>query len=240
MLQETPNLTRGYSKGEYNKCIDNEQWIRISEGCPNKCPYCRESFENGTEPIYYPIPEITKNKVKIIDMNLLYKPRALEILNKLGSKKVNDKVVYYELSCGIDYRYLTQELSDALHKNRFKNIRLAWDWYFGVQLKIRDAFKMLIKSGYRANDITIFMICNWKIPYEENLTKLDLCKVWNVKVADCYFDNQLSPNIKPIHWTIEQIKDFRRRVRKHNQLVNFRIDPEFKGFKSINSQTKLI
>ena len=55
---------------------------------------------------------------------------------------------------------------------------------------------------------------------------MDLCKVWNVKIADCWFDNQLSPNIKPIYWTQEQIKEFRKKVRKHNQLVNFGIDPE--------------
>lgn len=58
---------------------------------------------------------------------------------------------------------------------------------------------------------------------------MDLCKVWNVQMADCYFDNQLSPNIKPIHWTEEQIREFRHKVRKHNQLVNFGIDPEFGG-----------
>ena len=60
------------------------------------------------------------------------------------------------------------------------------------------------------------------------MKKLELCKVWNVKVADCYFDNQLSPNIKPIHWQLPSILHFRRDVRKHNQLVNFGIDPEWK------------
>ncbi len=88
---------------------------------------------------------------------------------------------------------------------------------------------MLLKAGYKPNDITIFMICNWKISYEHNLRKLDLCKVWNVKVADCWFDNQLSPNIIPIHWTDVQIKDFRHKVRKHNQLVRFKIDPELRN-----------
>jgi len=57
---------------------------------------------------------------------------------------------------------------------------------------------------------------------------LDLCKVWNVKVCDCYFDGQVSPHIVPIFWTEQQIRDFRKRVRKHNQLVNFGIDPEIR------------
>lgn len=217
-----------YVRGAYNKFNDTEQWIRISEGCPNNCEYCRETKECGKEPIYLPIPEIVRNKVKIMDMNLIYKPKALEIINELGSKKVNNKVVYYELICGIDWRYLTQEIAEALKKNRFKNIRLAWDYGFVLQMKIKDAVDKLKKAGYKAKELSIFVICNWEIPYEECLRKLDLLKIWNVKINDCWFDNQLSPNIKPIHWESEQIKDFRKKCRKHNQMVLFGIDPEFR------------
>ena len=162
-------------------------------------------------------------------MNLLCKPSALNIIKMLGDKKVNGKVVYYELICGIDYRFLTKEIADALKKNRFKKIRMAWDWFYKDQFKIKDAINMLLKAGYKNNEIMIFMICNWKITEKECLKKLDLCKIWNVQVADCYFDNQKSPNIIPIHWRSEEIKDFRARCRKHNQLVNFKIDPEIKS-----------
>jgi hypothetical protein len=217
--------TKPYTKGEYNKFDENEQWIRLSEGCPNHCPYCRESFENPELKIYE-IPELVKNKVKILDMNLLCHPEALEMIKELGRRKVNGKVIYYELLCGIDYRFLTQELASALKQARFQNIRLAWDHSFNLQKQINDKCKLLLNAGYSSKDIMIFVICNWKVSYEENLRKMDLCKVWNFQMADCYFDNQLSPNIKPIYWTEEQIKSFRSKVRKHNQLVNFRIDPE--------------
>jgi hypothetical protein len=227
-LQITPNLEKEYAKGSYNKFDNKEQWIRITEGCPNACPFCRETIENGREPFYLPIPEIVRNDVKIMDMNLIAKPKALEIILDLGLRKVNNKVVYYELVCGIDYRFMNQELANTLKQSRFKKIRLAWDFSFGLQKDIKKVVQMFLNAGYRPNEITIFMICNWLTSYEDNLRKLDLCKVWNVKVADCYFDNQLSPNIKPLHWTVEQIKDFRKRVRKHNQLVNFKIDPEYK------------
>ena len=213
-----------YNYGPYNKFNDIEQWIRITEGCPNNCPYCYEPQEYKV----FKIPEIVRNDVKIMDMNLLCKKQALDIINELGSKRVNGKVVYYELVCGIDYRFLTPELAQALHDNRFKKIRIAWDWYYKDQLKIRKALKILLKAGYKPRDLMVFMICNWSILYKENCKKLDLCKVWNVKVCDCYYDNQLAPNVVPVYWTSEQIKDFRSKVRKHNQLVNFKIDPEVK------------
>jgi len=217
--------SKPYAKGEYNKFDDQEQWIRLSEGCPNGCPYCREGIENPEIKVFE-IPEIVRNKVKILDMNLLCHQEALEIIQELGRRKVNGKVVYYELLCGVDYRFLTQELAVALKQSRFSNIRIAWDFSFSLQKKIKEAIKLLLNAGYSPKDVMIFIICNWKTTYEENLKKMDLCKVWNVQMADCYFDNQLSPNIKPIHWTEEQIKEFRHKVRKHNMLVNFGIDPE--------------
>lgn len=213
-----------YSLGSYNKYDHKVQWIRLTEGCPHNCPYCYEPQEIKV----FDIPEIIRNDVKIMDMNLLCKPEAINIINELGTKRVNGKVVYYNLVCGVDYRFLTQDIADALKKSRFKKVRLAWDWFYTDQVKIRDAVKVLLKSGYQPRDIMVFMVCNWRIPHLENCKKLDLCKVWNVLVCDCYFDNQTFPNVVPVYWSDQELKDFRRRCRKHNQLINFGIDPEIK------------
>jgi len=217
-----------YSKGSYNKIKGDEQAIRISEGCPNGCGFCRETVECGTKPVYFKIPELQRNKVRVFDMNLIYKPKALKIIKDLGSRRVNGKVICFELVCGVDFRYMTQEIADALHENRFKNVRIAWDHEFSDQMKIKDCINMLVKAGYKAKSLSVFMVCNWEIDYDTNIKKLDLCKVWNVKVNDCWFDNQLSPNIKPIYWADWSIREFRRKCRKHNQLVLFGVDPEWK------------
>ncbi len=211
-----------YSYGQYNKYNDVEQWIRITEGCPHNCPFCYEPTESKV----FGFPRILRNDVKIIDMNLLCKSESLEIIKELGRKRVNKRVVYYELICGIDYRFLTEGHAVALKKARFNKIRIAWDWFYKDQMKINDAIKKLIKAGYKSRDLTIFMICNWKVSHDENLKKLDLCKIWRVKVSDNYFDNQVSPNIVPEYWNAEEIKSFRKKVRKHNQLVNFGVDPK--------------
>ena len=229
-------IIRSYSTGPYNKMNDTEQWIRISQGCPNNCPFCYEP----PQMIAFPIPLIERNKVKIMDMNLLSHMDAYDTIRHLGSIRVNNKVIYYELICGIDHRFLDSDLADALKKSRFKKIRLAWDFNYQDQFRIRKALKMLMAAGYKPRDMTVFMICNWEISYEECLKKLYLCAIWSVKVADCYFDGQVSPNIDPIGWTAEQIKDFRKRVRKHNQLVNFGIDPELKKSIEIKPKSDII
>lgn len=213
-----------YSYGAYNKSNDKEQWIRITEGCPHNCPWCYEPQKFKC----FGIPEIVRNKVKIMDMNLLAKPKAIWIIKELGEKRVDNKVVYYEMICGIDYRFLTPDMANVLKEARFKKIRIAWDWGIDHQFRIKKGIEKLLKAGYKPKEIMIFMICNWKIPFEHNCRKLDLCKVWNVQVADCWYDNQMSPGIIPIHWSAQDIKTFRKRCRKHNQLVNFGVDPEFK------------
>lgn len=226
------NLSKPYDKGFrdylYTEKDIEYQILRLSEGCPNNCSYCRETKENGREPIYYKIPIITKNNVKILDMNLIYKPKALEIIKELGSKKVDGKVVYYELVCGIDYRFMTLEIAQALKDSRFINIRFAWDYGLNLQYKIKDCVNMLLKVGYKSKDLMCFMVCNWKIPFLDRCKQLDLLKIWNVKVSDCWFDNQLSPNIKPIGWTSDEITRFRSMCRTHNQIVIFGIYPELK------------
>lgn len=227
--------SKPYAKGEYNKFDDKEQYIRLSEGCSNCCPFCREGVENPEMKVFN-IPEIVRRDVKILDMNLIAHKEALMIIKDLGTRRIDKKVIYYQLLCGVDYRFLNWELALALKKSRFKRIRIAWDFSFTLQRDIREAIRLLLKAGYSTRDITIFMICNWRTTYIENNKKVDLCKVWGVKVADCYFDNQLSPNIKPIYWTELEIKEFRAKVRKHNQLINFLIDPEVKG--GFNSNEK--
>ena len=230
--QRLSPVSVNYSYGPYNKIKDDQQWIRISEGCPWNHEYCYEP----TEIKLFEIPEIVCNKVGIMDMNLLCKPEALSIINELGEKRVDGKVVHYEMLCGIDYRFLTPEIAQDLYDARFgafnkkgewyRSMRFAWDMKFDEQKKIYETIKTLEKAGYAREEIMIFMICNWKIPYIVNLRKLDLCKIWGVKVADCYFDNQTGPQFIPLHWDLDQIYDFRRKARKHNQMVRFKLDPQ--------------
>jgi len=222
-FQKDVKLRKPYSYGPYNKYNDTEQWIRITEGCPNNYACCYEP----TEIKIFDIPEIVRNKVKIMDMNLLCKPEAYDIIKALGSLRVNGKVIYYELICGIDHRFLTQEIANTLHKNRFQRIRIAWDGPFKDQRKIKKTIKTLQKAGYKNKELMVFMVCNYRIPMSECLDKLDLCKIWRVKVSDCYFDGQKQRSRDPIipeFWSGPDIKLFRHKVRIHNIMVNFGID----------------
>ncbi len=217
-------LKTTYNRPQYNKIVGDQQRIETSRGCPNKCAYCYEP----TKIELFKIPKIKRNKVQILDMNFLYgQPDILQRIKELGGIRVNNKVVYYEEVCGFDYRLMTEEIANELKKSRFKKIRIAWDMGLQEQYKIKDCIKLLIKAGYRAKEISVFIIVNWIIPIKDCEKKLDLLKVWNVKVNDCCYDGGYK-KATPMCWDIIEIKAFRASCRKHNQLVNFGIDPELK------------
>ncbi len=159
-------------------------------------------------------------------MNLLAKREALNYIHYFKDIRTTDnKVIYPWLVCGIDYRFLTPEIAQALKDSRFVNIHIAWDWRYSDQKKIKKSVDILKKGGYREN--SIFMVGNHlAVCYRDNGKELDRGKYWGVKVNDCWFDNQLPPEIIPIGWLHDDIKKFRASVRKHNQIVNFGIDPE--------------
>jgi len=216
-----PRTTHG--KPQYNVVKGDTQRIELHRGCPwaDIHDFCYEP----PELIDFPIPELTMNKVQILDMNPLSRENALGMIKELGSKRVNGRVVQYEFICGVDYRFLTQDLAYAMKAARFSRPRIAWDDSFTEQKKIKTAIKILEKAGYKRNEIMLFMIVNWRIPYTECLRKLDLMKVWGVKVCDCCYDGGYEHAI-PEYWIQKEIDDIRLKSRKHNQLVLFEIDPQ--------------
>lgn len=228
-----------YSTGEQNIITPEFQMIRLSEGyCPHKCPWCYEHIY-AIPKQDYKLPEIVRNVVHISDMNIFASNNPIEKIKQFKDIKVNNKVVYVKLICGIDYRFLTQELAIALKESRFINIHIAWDRKYIDQYKIKDALNYLLKAGY--SEISIFMLINHPfISYDECCAKLNLCKYWNVKVNDCCYDNQTSPNYFEIGWSIDQIKKFRKDVRQHNQIVMFKSDVEFmKKFNNVMNKKQI-
>lgn len=208
-----------YNSEPYNKADEKEQWIRITDGCPNNCEYCY----CPTELKEFEIPQIIRNKVKILDMNILQVNK--ELISKLP-QYINRKQIYYELTCGIDYRVMTQDIANNLKKQHFQNIRLAWDFSIDKQYKIKDCINYLLKAGYKSKDLMVFMISDWRIPFEECLMKLFLINKWGCQVSDCWYDNVKPPNYQCDYWTLEECKTFRSICAVINQSITFGIYPD--------------
>ncbi len=210
------------------------QKIWLSEWCPHKCSFC---YNGRKEFIELPIPEITSNEVQILDPAFLTKDNVIGVIKELGLIRYNKKVICYELVQGINYKDLTQEIADELKKSRFINIRFAWDREYNKHLmfKIYDCKEMLIKAGYNSRRLMCYILTNWEISHDDCVKKLDLLKIWRVKVGDCCYDGgyhiknyeDYILNQKTKLWSYPSLKRFRSKCRKHNQILRG-IDPELK------------
>jgi hypothetical protein len=98
----------------------------------------------------------------------------------------------------------------------------------------------LVDVGYMSKEISVFMLYNHELTYDELESKRALCFEWGVQITDCRFRplddirNGYNPAKRNgqsgeeyfIHpnWTDKGIRKFRRNVRRHNICVRHDVD----------------
>ncbi len=241
---------------DWNQLNANIQIIHASRSCIRNCKFCgvrkiekKISFKRWEEVK----KEIQKNEIVFFDNNFLMNPYHKEILEGLAKHKVNNKVMHCECQSGFDPRLINQEDAYLLKKARFKSIRLSWDHGLDQLKDVLKALKFLQNAGYNAKNIGIFMIYNWDYPFELLEKKRKICFQLNCQIFDCRFRplEQLYDNYNPrakeqtskdyyIHpnWTDQQIRQFRRNVRRQNIMVRFNFKDEEQMDEWINSKKK--
>ena len=230
---------------DYDLVDVDYQILHTSRGCIRKCGFC------GTykiEPDWMCKSsikdEIIENKRLIFyDNNLLANPHIEDILNELIEIKKEKKIRYIESQSGFDGRILRKNphLGKLLKDAGFKSPKIAWDHGLNQSDLIKEQIDILVDAGYYAKDISVFMIYNYELDYEEMEKKRLKCYKWGVQITDCRyrpldstFDNY-SPHkfkngqtskdywINP-NWTDKGIRQFRHNVRSHNICVRLGLD----------------
>lgn len=212
-----------YHREFYNEVRDDEQWIRLSDGCFRSCwnCYCPK------DKLSYELPTIERNKVRFLDMNFLYAHNSPKVmLESLAKIKVENKVVRYAFLCGLDFSLLTPEIIGLCKKariGRFNNkghwvngLTIAWDRGLDEQIRIIQAIENIEAGGYLKRNIACFMLCNGKVGFQECLRKLRVLKEQRVQIQDCWYDNQKRGHIKPVYWTQIECDIFGDLCRAHN------------------------
>ncbi len=222
----------------------------MMRGCIRRCPFCGTwkiepvRINKSKEEVIKELALVGKNKVIFFDNNILANPHIEEILNALISLRINNKPVSFECQSGFDGRLLEKnpKLATLIKKARFENVRIAWDNGLKDKNSVKRQIDILVEAGYQPKNITIFMIYNFDIPYEDMLIKLNYCKKWGVQISDCRYRplNIDYDNYKPhmrhgqpegdyyIHkisgWTDKTVRSFRSLVRRHNIWVRYAKD----------------
>ncbi len=220
-------------------------------GCVRKCKFCGvwkiepQRCYKTSKALVKEIKYVGKNRVIFFDNNFLANENIDEILTSLVDLKVNSKPVTYECQSGFDGRLLLKKpnLAELMRLAHFHNVKIAWDNSLSDCSSIKMQLDLLTKARYKSKDISVFMIYNFDISYEDMLKKLDNCRKWGVQITDCRYRPLISTydHYNPqkfrqgqteedyyIHikagWTDEKIRDFRKKVRQHNIWVRYAKD----------------
>ncbi|MGD9642976.1 MAG: radical SAM protein [Elusimicrobiales bacterium] len=222
----------------------------MMRGCMRRCAFCGtwriepDRTNKSLEDILQELKAINKSKVVFYDNNLLSNPYIKQILQGLGELRIKRHPVVFESQSGFDGRLLEgdPELAGLIRKARFQNIRIAWDGPVEDKASIKKQLDLLVNAGYKAKDISVFMIYNFEPPYEGMLSKLEACREWGVQITDCRFrpltqeHDNYSPHMrngqpegsfyvhKKAEWTDDKIRDFRHKVREHNIWVRYAME----------------
>jgi len=226
----------------------------MMRGCIRRCSFCGtwkiepNLVHKNKDEVIKELNTVGKNKVVFYDNNLLANPHITDILTAFQTLRINGKPVIFESQSGFDGRLLQAkpELAELIKKARFQNVRIAWDNSLKDKDSIKKQIDLLAKAGYTPKDISIFMIYNFDIPYEDMLKKVSWCEKWGVQITDCrnrplHLDyDGYNPHLKNgqpegsyhIHtkasWTDTKVRAFRSKVRKHNIEIRYAKD---KGLK---------
>jgi hypothetical protein len=218
------------------------QIIHGMRGCTRKCPFCgiwkleKQQFKTVNQIR----KAIIRNKLVFYDNNMLINPNIRNILKMLKEIRINGKYITCECQSGFDGRIIAenQDLAFLLKQARFTNIRLAWDFSYEQYYQVENWINIFKQTGYNSRSMFIFMIYNWSFDYEELEKKRQKCYEWGIQISDCRFrplnqtfDNYDSHSLGQtaedyyIHsnWTDEQIRQFRRNVRRHNICIRQQI-----------------
>lgn len=233
------------------------QIIHTSRGCIRKCGFCgtyiiepvwdckstiKEEIEENQKRQYEHNKKPLK-KIIFYDNNLLANENIENILEELIELKKEKKITYVESQSGFDGRILRKKphLAKMLKDAGFKNPKIAWDYGIIQAPKIKEQIDLLIEAGFNAKEISIFMIYNYEIPYEEMEKKRQKCAEWKVQITDCRYrpldaedDNYSSykkkqgPQDYHIHeengWTDVKVRKFRRNIRRHNICIRHEME----------------
>ena len=215
------------------------QILHTSRGCHRRCTtcgvYCIEpdmAFRKSIK------DSVQKPKIIFYDNNLLLNPHIERILRELILLKRKRVIKSCESQSGFDGRILRKKphIGKMLKEAGFVKPKIAWDGSISNWEKRKEEIDILIDSGFKSKEISVFMLYNHDSPFEELENKRRYCWDWKVQVTNCRYrpldalddkfqgkkidqtneDYYIHPN-----WSDKEVKKFNQNVRRHNMCLRF-------------------
>ena len=222
------------------------QILHTSRGCVRNCDFCGSYLIEPKFSCKRTIKDlIFKKHLIFYDNNFLANPFIEDILNELIELKKDRRISSCECQSGIDYRILLKKphLAKMMYDAGFRKIYIAWDTGVEEYEKIKKTVDILEENGFnRTQKINVFILYNHEQPFKTCEWKRVKCFEMRVQIMDCRYRpltllednyNPYKPNdtnyyIHP-NWTNEEIRTYRKNIRRQNICVRWRIPCYYRG-----------
>lgn len=142
----------------------------LTRGCPRGCDFCHvEAKEGRASRKVADLSEFWNGQKNIVlcDPNILACRQWKDLLQQLIDSKAT-----VDINQGLDIRLMTEEKAEMLKQIKMKRLHFAWDRFQDKEI-ILPKFKMFQEiSGKRANDLIVFVLCNFDTTIEQDLERI--------------------------------------------------------------------
>lgn len=155
-----PDLTKGKAFGF------------LTRGCCNNCDFCIVSKKEGM--CSKKVADLSEfwngqKEIVLLDANILACKDRIELLNQLADSKAK-----VDFTQGLDARFITEDVADALKRIKIKTVHFAFDFMKNEKAIIRGlrTYKEIVGTSDR--NAIVYILTNFNTTIEEDLYRVNM------------------------------------------------------------------
>ena len=155
-----PDLTKGKAFGF------------LTRGCCNNCDFCIVSKKEGM--CSKKVADLFEfwngqKEIVLLDANILACKDRIELLNQLADSKAK-----VDFTQGLDARFITEDVADALKRIKIKTVHFAFDFMKNEKAVIRGLriYKEIVGTNDR--NAIVYILTNFNTTIEEDLYRVNM------------------------------------------------------------------
>lgn len=154
----------------YPEVTKNTAYGFLTRGCCNNCSFCLVSQKEGR--CSHKVADLSEfwrgqRYIKLLDPNLLACPERLDLLRQLA-----DSEARVDFTQGLDARFMTEEIAEAICKIKIETIHFAFD-FMKNEAEIRRGLEIFKRvSNIRDREATVYMLTNYDTTIQEDLYRI--------------------------------------------------------------------
>lgn len=143
----------------------------LTRGCPNNCGFCIITQKEGR--ISHKVADLSEwwrgqKNIVLLDANITACRDRMELLNQLAASGAN-----VDFMQGVDARFITDEVAEALVKVKTKLIHFAFDQMKNATQIIKGLETYKRWSNFGRDKVVVYVLTNYDTTFEEDMFRVE-------------------------------------------------------------------